>query len=180
MTDLRSSPTDPFALLGVSAEFPVDEARLRQAWLKATALNHPDRAADPAAAHRTLSAVNEAYRTLSDPERAANALLARLGGPSPDQAKALPDGFLMEMLEVRDELEEAKASKDPAKIAKLEAWANEQRGMWIERVSEQFEAYGEHSDQRDAIRESLNAWRYIERLIEQLDPDYSPAEADFG
>ena len=30
------------------------------------------------------------------------------------------------------------------------------------------------------IRESLNAWRYIERLIEQLDPDYSPAEADFG
>lgn len=180
MTDASSDAKDPFDLLGIRAGFPVDEALLRRAWLKATAANHPDRAADPEEAHRTLSAVNRAYRTLSDPEQAANALLARLGGPSPDRAKALPDGFLMEMLEVRDELEEAKATKDPEKIAKLEAWADEQRGMWIERVSEQFAAHGEANDQRDAIRQSLNAWRYIERLIEQLDPEYSPAEADFG
>ncbi len=180
MPDSPASHTDPFDLLGIPPAFPVDETRLRQAWLKATARNHPDRAADAEQAHRTLSAVNQAYRTLSDPEKAAGALLTRLGGPSPDQAKALPDGFLMEMLEIRDELEEAKASRDPAKIAKLEAWADEQRGMWIERVSQQFEAHSEQNDHRDAIRESLNAWRYIERLIEQLDPDYSPAEADFG
>jgi molecular chaperone HscB len=180
MPDSPASHADPFDLLGIQPAFPVDEARLRQAWLKATALNHPDRAADPETAHRTLSAVNQAYRTLSDPEKAANTLLTRLVGPSPEQAKALPDGFLMEMLEIRDELEEAKASKDPERIAKLEAWADEQRGMWMERVGEQFAAHGEVNDQRDAIRQSLNAWRYIERLIEQLDPEYSPAEADFG
>lgn len=180
MTDPARDAADPFALLGVVPEFPVEEGRLRQAWLQATALNHPDRAADSVAAHQTLSAVNQAYRTLSDPERAANALLTRLGGSSPDTHKALPDGFLMEMLEIRDELEEAKASKDPGKIAKLEAWADEQRGAWMARVTEQFAAHSEQDDQRDAIRQSLNAWRYIERLIEQLDPEYSPAEADFG
>jgi len=180
MTDPSNAARDPFDLLGLRAEFPVDEVRLRQAWLRATAANHPDRAGDQEEAHRTLSAVNQAYRTLSDPERAANALLARMGGPSPDRAKALPDGFLMEMLEIRDELEEAKATKDPERIAKLEAWADQQRGMWTEQVSEQFAAHSEQDDQRDAIRQSLNAWRYIERLIEQLDPEYSPAEADFG
>lgn len=180
MTESANTHSDPFSLLGIPPAFPVDEPRLRQAWLKATAANHPDRAADPDEAHQTLSAVNQAYRTLSDPEKAANALLTRLGGPSPDQAKALPDGFLMEMLEIRDELEEAKASKDPEKIAKLEAWADEQRGAWMARVREQFAAHSEQDDRRDAIRQSLNAWRYIERLIEQLDPEYSPAEADFG
>lgn len=180
MTEPASAANEPFALLGVPPEFPIDESRLRRAWLKATGANHPDRAVDQEAAHRTLSAVNQAYRTLSDPERAANALLARMGGPSPDQAKAMPNGFLMEMLEIRDELEEAKATKDPERIAKLEAWADEQRGMWMARVGEQFAAHGEANDQRDAIRQSLNAWRYIERLIEQLDPEYSPAEADFG
>ncbi|MFI4853843.1 MAG: iron-sulfur cluster co-chaperone HscB C-terminal domain-containing protein [Phycisphaerales bacterium JB065] len=179
MPDSPSSHSDPFDLLGIEPDFPVDEARLHQAWLKATAANHPDRADDPEAAHLALSAVNQAYRTLSDPEKAANALLTRLGGPSPDQAKALPAGFLMEMREIRDELEEAKASKDPGKIAKLEDWADEQRGMWIQRVTEQFAAHSEADDRRDAIRESLNAWRYIERLIEQLDPEYSPAEVDF-
>ena len=30
------------------------------------------------------------------------------------------------------------------------------------------------------VRTRLNAWRYIERLIEQLDPDYDPARADFA
>jgi len=180
MNEPSAAATDPFTLLGIEPEFPVDDSRLRQAWLKATAANHPDRAGDQDAAHQTLSAVNQAYRTLSDPERAANALLAKLGGPSPDRAKALPDGFLMEMLEIRDELEESKASKDPEKIAKLEAWAAEQRGAWMARVTEQFAAHSEADDQRDAIRQSLNAWRYIERLIEQLDPEYSAAETDFG
>jgi len=30
------------------------------------------------------------------------------------------------------------------------------------------------------IRTQLNAWRYIERLIEQLDPQYDPNRADFA
>lgn len=85
----------------------------------------------------------------------------------------------MEMLEVRDQLEEAKRSRDPEDIARLEEWADQQRAMWIERVTTLFASHGESDDRRDEIRESLNAWRYIERLIEQLDPDYSPAEADF-
>ncbi|MFU8828329.1 MAG: hypothetical protein ACNA8P_02740 [Phycisphaerales bacterium] len=43
-------------------------------------------------------------------------------------------------------------------------------------MGEQFAAH----DERDAIRESLNAWRYIERLIEQLDPAYSAGVGEFG
>ncbi|MFU8828331.1 MAG: iron-sulfur cluster co-chaperone HscB C-terminal domain-containing protein [Phycisphaerales bacterium] len=176
----KRTQNDPFEILGIEPVFPVNEGLLRASWLRATGANHPDRAQDPEEAQVRLSAINRAYRTLSDPEAAANALLERSGEDAANRSKALPDGFLIEMLEIRDELEEAKATKDPERIAKLEAWADEQRGMWTARVTEQFAAHSEGNDQRDAIRESLNAWRYIERLIEQLDPEYSVGAGDFG
>ena len=44
-----------------------------------------------------------------------------------------------------------------------------------------FERFDETNEQAvlSEIRTQLNAWRYIERLIEQLDPDYDPNRADF-
>jgi hypothetical protein len=32
---------------------------------------------------------------------------------------------------------------------------------------------------RRELRRHLNAWRYIERMIEQLDETYNPSKADF-
>jgi hypothetical protein len=74
--------------------------------------------------------------------------------------------------------------------AKWESWAEERRREAIAEVGGMFAAIGPGStDLRRAegrwheglraIRVRLNAWRYIERLIEQLDPGYDPARADF-
>ena len=35
-------------------------------------------------------------------------------------------------------------------------------------------------DRLSQVRRELNAWRYTERLIEQLDPGYEPGRADAG
>lgn len=106
-----------------------------------------------------MAELNEAKRVLEDPERRANALLAKLGGPSKEEDRSLPEGFLMEMMEVREQMEEDGA----AGRGKWEEWAKERRGEAIEEVGAMFR------ERRLAeVRRRLNAWRYIERMMEQL------------
>lgn len=171
---------DPFDLLGVAAVFDLDPAELERAYLARSAALHPDLAAGDADVARRSAVLNQSKRILEDPERRADALLSRLGGPTREKHKALPDGFLAEIMETREAVEEA--GRDPGARARWEAWAEERRREHIAIVSGLFKALGEPPDPAalSAIRTRLNAWRYIERLIEQLDPDYDPARADFA
>lgn len=116
-----------------------------------------------------LAAVNRARAVLADPMQRAEALLTRLGGASKEADKSLPEGFLMEMLEVREQVEEAARSNDPGEIGKWEKWAEERRRESVASVRALFKAHsnGDPAALGD-IRREINAWRYIERLIEQL------------
>lgn len=120
------------------------------------------------------AALNRAKDQLLDAESRANVLLELLGGPTKEQDKALPPDFLMEMMETREEIESAMGSKDPVQIARWTAWAHEQREALSREVGEMFERLGAAPgrDELRAIRVRLNVWRYIERLVEQLQPDY--------
>jgi molecular chaperone HscB len=161
--------SDPFDLLGIPPAFDVDPAALQRAWLAGSARLHPDRFAagstesDEARRLALLAALNHSKTVLADPFQRAEALLARLGGAPKEADKSLPDGFLMEMLEVREQLEEAAVSGDAAAIGKWEDWAGEQRREAIRRVAGLFK-----DGALDEVRRELNAWRYIERMIEQL------------
>lgn len=170
--DPAPNPTnDPFAALGVPRAFPVDRAAVQRAWLAKQAKLHPDRAADPASAAAELAKVNQARAELADDESAAKALLRVLGGPSAADVKDLPDGMLMGMLDIREQMDEAKASGDPAQREELETWAAEQRSEFKHRVIMLFAEAGQTptAEQLHTIRVQLNGWRYIERMIEQLD-----------
>ena len=165
---------DPYETLGLPRSYEIDPAQVRKAWLSASAELHPDRAgADPldeAEVARRSAAINEARRLLDDPELRADTLLRLLGGPAKESDKSLPDGFLMAMMETREELEAA--AGDAAELAKLERWAQEQREGYIERIAAGFkhhEATGEAAALTH-IRTELNAWRYIERMLEQIHP----------
>jgi molecular chaperone HscB len=176
---------DPFDVLGLPPRFDLDIAEIERAYFARSAALHPDVAAGDDDAQRRMAVLNQARRTLDDPERRANALLARLGGPASAQDKSLPPAFLMEMMEVREAVEEAVNEPDPARRRsermRWESWAEVQRLNSIREVTEMFQALGTSPapDDLRAIRTRLNAWRYIERLIEQLDPDYDPKRSDF-
>ncbi|MCA9281605.1 MAG: hypothetical protein H6812_08420 [Phycisphaeraceae bacterium] len=165
------SGTSPFGVLGLVARFDLDPAAIDSAWLRAAAMCHPDRVGDEASGGgRTIAAVNRARAALSDPERRAEALLTHLGGASREEDNALPEGFLMEIFSVRQELEEAKETGDGERIASFERWADGRREEYIREVSERFNAVGSppQAERLAQIRRTLNAWRYIERMIEQL------------
>lgn len=159
---------DAFDILGVPARFDLDAAAVQRAFLARSAEVHPDRTAGD---EELAAELNAARQTLNDPERRANALLARLGGPSKEADRSLPDGFLMGMMSLREQAEAA--SGDPAQ---LEHWMDEaerRRRAHIETTGAAFAAIQRAGSApstpslRD-IRRELNAWRYIERMIEQL------------
>jgi DnaJ-domain-containing protein 1 len=171
---------DPFETLALPPRFDLDAPSIDRAYLSAIAHSHPDLSGAQADQATQAAAANRARQTLADPERRANALLARLGGPGKEQDKSLPDGFLMDIMETREAIEAAIASGEDR--SRWQAWADRQRQSYIDRVRQLFAALPAADTPpqplRD-IRRELNAWRYVERLIEQLDPGYDPREADF-
>ncbi|QYK48072.1 MAG: hypothetical protein KF838_14935 [Phycisphaeraceae bacterium] len=185
---------DPFDILGLPPRFDLDAQAIRRAHLARVASIHPDsqpRQNESGSDHqiqtedeisRSAAALNAAKRTLEDPERRANVLLKRLGGATKEEDRSLPDGFLPAIMELREGVESALASKDPVQRRAVEADAASRRDASIARVTDLFRtAVLEPSTETlRRIRVELNAWRYIERLIEQLDPAYDPSVADFA
>ncbi len=176
---------DAFTLLGLPRAFDLDQRALQVAYLRRSAALHPDRiggdAADPLLreqAQRESAAINDARAVLADDEQRANLMLALLGGPSKEQDKSLPDGFLMEMLEIRQDMEAALAGGEAHERERMDVWAAAQRQQHVESIRRQFAQLGPphaaapsqptNPDQLATIRRELNAWRYIERMIEQL------------
>lgn len=161
---------DPFAIFGLPRRFSIDEAALRQAYLKASAEQHPDRFIDPieqADAVEAMSRLTDGYRVLSDPELRARALLSLSGLELAEDKDKLPPDLLMQVMEVREEMEDAVVSENQAELDRLRAWANEQRAMYLNKLGELLD------DQLDAgkatqVRLELNALRYMQRMLDQM------------
>jgi curved DNA-binding protein CbpA len=184
---------DAFDVLGIAAKFELSEDELGRAYLRAVARAHPDVGDtdhDATSFDEAAGRINEARAVLRDPEQRAATLLKRLGGPGPED-RTLPPGFLMEMMEIREEIESAIAnatgSAGDLVRSHWRQWAGARRAAHIEAVSAHFRALQPTGDamvpdpgasgaelsratRLRAIRTELNAWRYAERLIEQLAP----------
>lgn len=161
---------DPFAIFGLERRFSIDEQALRQAYLKASAEQHPDRFIDPieqADAVEAMSKLTDAYRVLSDPELRARALLTLSGLELAEDKDKLPPDLLMEVMEVREEMEDAIASSNEAELDRLRAWANGQRDSYLKKLGVLLD---EELDASTAsqVRLELNALRYMQRMLEQM------------
>ncbi len=169
-------PDDPFSILGLPPAFEVSSATVEHAYLSRAAAAHPDVVGDGSGEGDFSARLNEAKQVLLNPESRATALLALLHGPPKEQDKSLPDGFLMEFMEVRDAVDTAVSAGNAAEVAKWHAWAMGQRRGYEESVGLLFRTALERPDPPSlvAIRRALNAWRYIERMIDQMDPTNGP------
>lgn len=182
MTDTHSSTSeanDPFRSLGIPRGFNIDPAAVDRAYLTRAAMAHPDVSGlDADEAARVQSELNEARAILLHAERRANVLLSLLNGPGKEHDKSLPAGFLAQMMETREAIEAAMA--DASERTHWVQWAEQQREHYRTLVSPLFaRALAGDASVLASIRRELNAWRYIERLVEQLEPGYDPSKADF-
>jgi molecular chaperone HscB len=116
------SVIDPFAALGIERCFDVDLALAERRHRELSRVLHPDKHAGGGASEKreALSRailVNEAWRIVRDPVRRAEALFALAGIPVGENNEPKPDpAFLMEMMEERENLGEARASGDTGRV----------------------------------------------------------------
>jgi molecular chaperone HscB len=166
--------TDPFALLGVPAQYDLDLADLHRRFIALASANHPDRFLDPgdqADAAERAAQINQAYRVLADPQSRAEALLSLLAGPAQAPDHSLPPDLLTTMLDVREELEQARAANDSRTLARLRTWALEQHNAYLARIAALFALAADPHQQASAVKDIrlvLNALRYFQRMLEQL------------
>jgi molecular chaperone HscB len=172
---------DRFALLGLPRKFEVDLGAAEAAYKDLSRQLHPDRFAksDPrarkAALARTVE-LNDAWRTVKDPLRRAEYLLelagyALAGGEkSPEMSKtrevSAPPTFLVEILELREELAAAQQAGDAVKLAFM---SEEMRG----RAAEAMKTIGTSIDggtreSFDVAARALMSLRYYQRFLDEV------------
>lgn len=122
-----SLPKDYFALFGLTPGFELDAEALRDIYRKLQAQAHPDRHVQASDQQRRLAVqwatfINEAYNTLRDPVARARYLLQLRGTGGHDESQTVKDpAFLMEQMELREQLDATPAAELGALIAELEA-----------------------------------------------------------
>lgn len=122
-----------FELFGIPAQFAQDRATLDAKWKDLQREAHPDKfAAQGVAAQRVAMQwsvrINEAYARLKDPLKRASYLCELNGAPiNAENNTAMPADFLMQQMEWREALDDAKTVEKMDQIA-LESneYGNEQ------------------------------------------------------
>jgi molecular chaperone HscB len=142
------SLVDPFAQLGAPRRFDLDLAALEKRHRELSRALHPDKFAQAGASERRgalekAAEVNEAWRVVRDPIRRAEALFRLAGIEVGETSEPKPDpGFLMEMLEMREALAEARAKRKLGDVEKLGAEIAARRSKAEARLAAGFAAHG--------------------------------------
>lgn len=168
VVERASSSSSAFELLGLPAQFDLDPAAIERAFFDRTKDLHPDRFANAPAAERVAAlsrsrALNDAYATLKKPVARAEYLLAQAGITIGDNERIDP-AFLMEVLELREELAGAKAAKQTAEIERLQAAMKTRRIATLDELPPLFERHD-----LVAIKERVMLLRYVDRYLEECD-----------
>lgn len=160
-----SEDSDPFRILGIEPRFDLEPRELRGQWMRRAAAVHPD----SAGAADESARVNEAYRRLIDPRNRAVELMAVRQAP-PVDVRALPEGFLAEMMELREVADGAR--QDPTVAGSLRQRAQEATAEALGRIGAAF-ARGDRGPLAPADAQEIwmqvNVLRAFERMLEQLD-----------
>jgi molecular chaperone HscB len=158
-----------FELFGMPVGFRVDKAALAERYRDLQKVVHPDRFASGSETEQRLSLqhttqLNEAYGTLKEPVRRAIYLLGLHGiDMSLDKETTQDTAFLMEQLELREQLAEAPEQADP--LAVLDGLMARVDGMikaLVAQLAMQFESAT--PEQLEAARESVRKMQFLNKL----------------
>ncbi|MBU5881014.1 co-chaperone HscB [Vibrio cholerae O1] len=121
-----------FELFGLPIQFELDGSLLSSQFRALQKRFHPDNFATASERDRLMAVqqaaqINDAYQTLKDPLRRAEYLLSLQGIEMNAEQQTLQDPmFLMEQMELREELESVTACADPeAALVAFDIWVVE-------------------------------------------------------
>ncbi|MEO8707405.1 MAG: Fe-S protein assembly co-chaperone HscB [Kofleriaceae bacterium] len=191
MASPSTSSVDAFGLLGLQPRFDVDRDVLERAFFERSKELHPDRFAQAPASERVVAlsrsrALNDAYQVLKREVSRAEYLLGREGLTIGDNERIDPE-LVMELLEEREALAEARQANQLAEIERMQQSMRDRRTAALARVKELFAAFdasggalpaspvggaqapGIDRGELAAIKQQLILLRYVERYLEECD-----------
>ncbi len=162
---------DYFALFGLPRAFRIDTARLDQAYHAMQGKVHPDRHAHLPETERRLSMqwatqVNEAYRTLKQPLARAHYLLRLAGADTGHESNtSMSPAFLMEQMEWREAVAEARAAGDHHELEKLMQRLEKQAAALRDEIETSIDTQKDYAAAADAVRRLM----FIEKLEHEIE-----------
>ena len=164
-----------FELFGLTPAYALDLVHLDSVYREIQSEVHPDRFANAGDAERRASMqmttqVNEAYRTLKNPVQRAKYLLELNGVDVGFETNtAMSADFLMEQMEMRERLEEAKSASDLDFLS---------RDLSVERRDIENQMQKKIDDERDfaTSRDLVRKLVFLEKFGEEIADAYETLE----
>jgi molecular chaperone HscB len=172
-----------FELFSLPENYVIDGGDLTERYRDLQRVVHPDRFASGSDQERRLSMqastlINEAFQTLKDPMLRARYLLSLHGVEIDAGTKSTQDmEFLMEQMELREELAEARDKPDPfAVVANIMSGIGQRIKMLGEKLTAQFEsATPEHLEQAKDIVLKMQFLQKLQQDAESLEAELEDA-----
>jgi molecular chaperone HscB len=164
-----------FELFGLTPAFAIEGEALERSYREIQSKVHPDRFAHAGDAERRASLqwttrVNEAYRTLKDPVQRAKHLLELHGVDVAFETNtAMPPEFLMQQMELRESLEEAKT---PASLDEMRKRLRQNKSELQKQIAEALDTRKDYAGAAGLVRKL----QFLDRLDEEIDSAYERVE----
>lgn len=165
-----------FELFGIQPSFKVDSKLLKRQYLKLSKKYHPDFHTDaaPEVQQEALlksSEINTAYTTLLEARLRLPYTLRLLGIISEDIKDELDQAFLMDMMDVNEQIMEANMSEDPLQLESLKQEIQNIENSLRSEVEDVFEITDLSkltTDQNTRLKNYYFKLKYIRRLYDQM------------
>jgi len=166
-----------FELFQLPPRFDIDMAQLDAAYREIQGRVHPDRFVNASDAEKRVAMqwatrANEAYQTLRNPQKRAQYLCEINGVDLQTESNtAMPVDFLMEQMELREALDDARGAKDPGALDELDARVRTERKARLAGVGKLLDA-GDYQQAAQGVRALMFLDRFgddVQRAFEALE-----------
>ncbi|MBQ5941431.1 MULTISPECIES: Fe-S protein assembly co-chaperone HscB [unclassified Massilia] len=167
-----------FDLFHLPARFEVDMDALDAAYREVQGQVHPDRFVNASDTEKRVAMqwatrANEAYQTLRNPQKRAQ-YLCELNGVDlqTESNTAMPMAFLMQQMEWREALDDARAGRDVDALDGLDAQVRRERKQMLEQVGKQLDA-GDYQGAAQGVR----ALMFLDKFGDEVQYAFEALEA---
>ncbi len=162
---------DHFALFGIEPRQVLDLAELEAKYRDIQARVHPDKHVHGSDSDQRLSMqwatrINEAYQTLKAPLARARYLLTLRGHDAQIESNTrMPPEFLMEQMELREAVEEARAAQDEVALDAVRRQVRDGMKAEYVRLSQLIDVEQNYIDATALVRQLM----FQEKLLHEID-----------
>ena len=162
---------DFFTFLGIPTGFDIDIAVLDQHYRTLQKQLHPDKFAVAPEAEKRMAMqltahLNEAYTTLKSPLDRGRYLLSLQGVDTNEELDtAMPKEFLMEQMELREQLDEVDNTDNPmVNLEQLRQLISEKSSVRVKQLSDSF---GQHDLKK--ARNIVRELQFLDKIAEEIE-----------